>query len=244
MILRRFMQHVKEQSWFAVGLDVIVVIVGIFLGLQVQAWYEDQAVREQELTYLNQLHEEVVEITEIAEFRYDRATKKMEVLQFITHYFSENTTPPELSDNHCVAIVNSHIRNSPSLSLSTLTEIINSGQINIIQNKNIRSLITNYIRENERSMRVEASSEGNTKRMGSIYPDMIKVGPFIDIDESTSYGRTHQCNFTMMNESQAFQNDLLANASLLNVLRRLFPRQIPILNELHDQIDRSLGLTH
>ncbi len=40
MILRRFMQHVKEQNWFAVGLDVIVVIIGIFLGLQVQAWYE------------------------------------------------------------------------------------------------------------------------------------------------------------------------------------------------------------
>ena len=40
MILRRFMQHVKEQNWFAVGLDVIVVIVGIFLGMQVQQWYE------------------------------------------------------------------------------------------------------------------------------------------------------------------------------------------------------------
>ena len=39
MILRRFMQHVKEQNWFAVGLDVIVVIVGIFLGMQVQKWY-------------------------------------------------------------------------------------------------------------------------------------------------------------------------------------------------------------
>ncbi len=42
MILRRFMQHVKEQNWFAVGLDVIVVIVGIFLGMQVQQWYEDR----------------------------------------------------------------------------------------------------------------------------------------------------------------------------------------------------------
>ena len=42
MILRRFMQHVKEQNWFAVGLDVIVVIVGIFLGMQVQQWYEQR----------------------------------------------------------------------------------------------------------------------------------------------------------------------------------------------------------
>jgi hypothetical protein len=30
-----FMQHIKEQNWLAVGQDVIVVIVGIFLGMQV-----------------------------------------------------------------------------------------------------------------------------------------------------------------------------------------------------------------
>jgi hypothetical protein len=32
------MQHVKEQNWFAVGLDVLVVIIGIYLGLQAQEW--------------------------------------------------------------------------------------------------------------------------------------------------------------------------------------------------------------
>ncbi len=48
MILRKFMQHVKEQNWFAVGLDVIVVIVGIFLGLQVQAWYDTGVAKQEE----------------------------------------------------------------------------------------------------------------------------------------------------------------------------------------------------
>ena len=40
MILRRFMNHVSEQNWFAVGLDVLVVITGIFLGMQVTEWNE------------------------------------------------------------------------------------------------------------------------------------------------------------------------------------------------------------
>lgn len=31
MILRRFMKHVNEQNWLAVGLHVVVV--GIFLGI-------------------------------------------------------------------------------------------------------------------------------------------------------------------------------------------------------------------
>lgn len=42
MILRRFTQHIKQQNWFAVGLDVIVVVVGIFLGMQVTEWYEER----------------------------------------------------------------------------------------------------------------------------------------------------------------------------------------------------------
>ena len=45
MILRRFMQHIKGQNWFAVGLDVVVVIVGIFLGMQVTEWNEERKER-------------------------------------------------------------------------------------------------------------------------------------------------------------------------------------------------------
>ncbi len=59
MILRRFMQHIKEQNWFAVGLDVIVVIVGIFLGLQVQEWNEGRLERVEEHQYLLRLHDDV-----------------------------------------------------------------------------------------------------------------------------------------------------------------------------------------
>ena len=33
MILRRFMKHVGSQNWFAVGLDVLVVIFGVYIGI-------------------------------------------------------------------------------------------------------------------------------------------------------------------------------------------------------------------
>ena len=42
MILRRFTKHVIDQNWFAVGLDIIVVVVGIFLGMQVTEWNDDR----------------------------------------------------------------------------------------------------------------------------------------------------------------------------------------------------------
>ena len=42
MILGRFIKHTRDQNWYAMILDIIVVIVGIFLGMQVTEWNEDQ----------------------------------------------------------------------------------------------------------------------------------------------------------------------------------------------------------
>jgi hypothetical protein len=38
MILRRMMGHVKRQDWFAVFLDFVIVVVGVFVGIQVSNW--------------------------------------------------------------------------------------------------------------------------------------------------------------------------------------------------------------
>ena len=55
MILRRFIQHTKDQNWFAVGLDVCVVIVGIFLGIQMSEWNQARIEKNEEKQYLTSL---------------------------------------------------------------------------------------------------------------------------------------------------------------------------------------------
>ena len=36
MILRRVTEHVKAQNWFAVAIDFVIVVVGVFIGIQVR----------------------------------------------------------------------------------------------------------------------------------------------------------------------------------------------------------------
>jgi hypothetical protein len=43
MILRRLSQHIKDQSWFAVALDFVIVVAGILLAFQVTNWSEVRA---------------------------------------------------------------------------------------------------------------------------------------------------------------------------------------------------------
>ncbi len=38
MILRRLSEHLRAQNWFAVTLDFIIVVLGVFIGTQVSNW--------------------------------------------------------------------------------------------------------------------------------------------------------------------------------------------------------------
>lgn len=41
MLLRRFTKHVKEQNWFAVGLDFVIVVAGVLFALMAEQWMRD-----------------------------------------------------------------------------------------------------------------------------------------------------------------------------------------------------------
>lgn len=36
MLLRRVISHVRKQEWTAIGIDFVIVVVGVFVGIQVQ----------------------------------------------------------------------------------------------------------------------------------------------------------------------------------------------------------------
>ena len=59
MILRRITQHVKEQNWFAVGVDFFIVVVGVFIGIQVANWNDSNANHKAYLHALERLDNEI-----------------------------------------------------------------------------------------------------------------------------------------------------------------------------------------
>lgn len=46
MILRRLIEHVRSQNWTAVLLDFVIVVIGVYLGIQVSNWNEVRADRQ------------------------------------------------------------------------------------------------------------------------------------------------------------------------------------------------------
>lgn len=59
MILRNLAKALREQNWFTVVLEVLIVVVGIFIGLQADAWNEVRKDRLSEHRYLERIHDEL-----------------------------------------------------------------------------------------------------------------------------------------------------------------------------------------
>ena len=42
MVIRRVREHVTSHNWFAVAIDVLIVFIGVFLGIQANNWNESR----------------------------------------------------------------------------------------------------------------------------------------------------------------------------------------------------------
>jgi hypothetical protein len=58
MILRRIIAHFRKQEWTAIGIDFVIVVIGVFFGIQVSNWNEGRIERQQERGFLVRLHED------------------------------------------------------------------------------------------------------------------------------------------------------------------------------------------
>src|SRR3569832_1717246 len=61
MILRRIAEHLKRQQWTAVVIELVIVILGVFIGTQVSNWNQERATNEQAALFTQHLKEDLRE---------------------------------------------------------------------------------------------------------------------------------------------------------------------------------------
>ena len=64
MILRRLAQQLREQNWAAIAIEFVLLVLGVFLGIQVANWNEDRQQAARQVHYLERLRIDFVGIRE------------------------------------------------------------------------------------------------------------------------------------------------------------------------------------
>lgn len=55
MVIRRIREHAATHNWFAVGIDLAIVMLGVFLGIQASNWNESRIEAEEGRSYRTRL---------------------------------------------------------------------------------------------------------------------------------------------------------------------------------------------
>jgi hypothetical protein len=142
MILRRFMKHATDQNWYAVTLDILVVIVGIFLGMQVTDWNRNQEINNEVGIYKQRL---VLELNENIS-RIDNDIKYYKKVNYYAGLVFRDIDKPvdELDEEFIINIYQATQRTGQRVANFTINEINSTGMLKYFKDIDLRQLIQIY----------------------------------------------------------------------------------------------------
>lgn len=147
MLLRRITKHVRDQNWFAVGIDFVIVVIGVFIGIQVANWNDARSDRQLGQEYTQRL---------IVELEQDLAATRS-----LKHYYAQVLESVEEadrllaepdSDNKALVIAayraSEYNDNPPNT--ATWDEIVSSGHLKLLPTDAVKNGLGNYYKFSER----------------------------------------------------------------------------------------------
>ena len=146
MILRRVIDHVKHQNWTAVALDFVIVVFGVFIGLQVSNWNAARAERAKEYGYLVSLHEDVQRSIATMDRTIGLLERQSAGQTALLDALANCAVPPGADGELSYAISTLGYINAPIFSSRTYDELTSSGSFDIIENEEIRTGISEIVR--------------------------------------------------------------------------------------------------
>ena len=143
MILRRFTQHIKEQNWFAVGLDVIVVIVGIFMGMQVTEWNDERQHSVMMTEYLNNMRLELSD--DIEDWEREKSRNSEKIKDLLSIIISLRDTEKIEDKVNFIRTLQRSFRSAPIVSNNSVyTDMLSSGNLKLIKSQQLRQKIIDH----------------------------------------------------------------------------------------------------
>lgn len=210
MILRRLNEHVKAQNWVAVGLDFLIVVLGVFLGIQLGNWNEARIERQGERRVIERLRQEVPDIINArAEDRGFAAFRRTAMDSALRKLFDEGSeeeiTPPE-----CMAIALSHIYREPARRIPIVEEMVATGRVDILRQGEVKQALLAFLRAVTDADETQRAISIDIHQLALEHPDLIASGYAFD-DAGDERSTRLRCNTEGMRNNQQFLNTLVSN---------------------------------
>ena len=240
MILARLSRAIRQQNWFAVVLEFVIVVSGVLLAFQITAWNEARAEREAEQSYLARLHAEIVDAEASRLGLLENVTRRVDHASAVVEVIYSGRDPATLPDGACTSVSRLGIFYLEGYALPTLDEMLATGNLDIIGDAALRQALIDY-----RGFADTAADRFSDIRVD--IPDLVR--PYLHFftivpewDGGHMRASATDCDFLAMRDDEAFGSDLL------NVIARAGFFRMNALEEeerrlaaIHTALDSLLG---
>jgi len=158
MLLRRITQHVKDQNWFAVGLDFFIVVVGILIAFQITEWNETRQSYAAERALTENLATEFNTLEDVLEQRFERAEYLVSNTAELINLIRAAEEPDDEQSVRSLLMFTSRYNASVAVPTS-FADALQSGRVSSLRNEKLRDALNAYVLSTDWWATVEGPAE-------------------------------------------------------------------------------------
>ena len=141
MILRRLAQAIRGQHWTTLALELLILVIGIFLGLQVDDWNESRKHQQQESVYMHKIYQDLTAMRAELEEIIQRGEKFIGRMTAALHALEACDASYEAQSNIKFALESYQVLPGINYLDATYNEMVASGSLVRIKNHELKQKI-------------------------------------------------------------------------------------------------------
>jgi len=158
MIVRKLAEAMRQQNWFTVVLEILIVVIGLFIGLQVDDWNQRRIDRSTEAAYLRELLEDF----EANRASLEKTSQRLETILRNTNALLGQSVLEE--PDWTIAQLNDAFvwtQNMPAFIavVRTYINLTGSGDLRLIRNRELKNDLAQYFAESDLTVLVQNTHE-------------------------------------------------------------------------------------
>jgi hypothetical protein len=218
MIFGRIAQSIRTRDWSVLLIELLVVVVGIFLGLQVDDWNEERKENARETAYLERLLADVNEMLANHATHEEGAVSRLEGIFESFDALRSCTLEPEQVTFFENTLLEHQGLERLEVVRSSYDEMVASGALARIDDATLKKQISETYAEAVAAQQFIEYFTADLGRASDIIwrhvsfdlkPDVIERADLVDTWHTEAYSQTVTYDFQELCESATFRNALV-----------------------------------
>lgn len=214
MILRRIIDHVKDQNWTAIVLDFVIVVSGVLIAFQVTEWSKAREDATRQRAAIDRLHSEAETVVTYLDRMVAMYDVQNDFRSEAIRRMIDNDWDGADKDNMASGIGSIGLLPAAAPPRSAYDEVINSGLFADLGDTNLRTAIANYYRQLD-------FLQGQITYIRSwrhIYPDFRHKGYNLSFEPGTERETKTDFDFDLISNDPDFIEGIVAANNSLRAL--------------------------